>query len=125
MFGGNIKMGTTKNYYTQKQLQSLLNVYSRFARMGIFTSCTEDQVIDSFLPIVRYGVKYFSIKSLDVLEFWSKMFSFKVENPHWREALLIIEICLCAPVSNASLEGLFSQMTIIKSHVRNRLSVKP
>ena len=52
------------------------------------------------------------------------MFSLKYENPHLRRALLIIEICLSAPVSNASLERLFCQMNIIKSDVRNRLSNK-
>ena len=83
--------------------------------MRIFASGTEDQVIDSFLAIVRYDVKHFSIEGTDVLEFWSKMFSFQDENPRWREAPLIIEICLYSPVSNALLGRLFSQMNIIKS----------
>ena len=52
------------------------------------------------------------------------MFTLKDENPNGKEALLIIEICLCAPVSNASLERLFCQMNIIKSDIRNRLSNK-
>ena len=81
MFGVNQKMGMTKDIYTQKQLQSLSEVYSRFARMGIFTSCTEDQDIVSFLAIVRYGMKYFSIESIGVLELLSKIFSLKDENP--------------------------------------------
>ena len=36
-----------------KQLQSLSKVCSGFARVEIFTSCTVDQVIDSFLTIWR------------------------------------------------------------------------
>ena len=44
------------------------------------------------------------------------MLSLKHENPHQK--------CLCAPVSNESLERLFSQMNIIKFDVRNRLSNK-
>ena len=63
-------------------------------------------------------------KYLDVLKCCSKMFFLKDENTYLREAQLIIEICLCAPVSNASLERLFSQMNIINSDVRNRLSNK-
>ena len=50
-----------------KELQSLLKLYSPFARMEVFASCTEDRVIDSFLAINRYGVKYFSIENIDVL----------------------------------------------------------
>ena len=64
--------GTTKNYYTQSSC-SPSKLYFRFARMGIFASCTEDQVIDSYLAIVRYGMKYLSIESIDVLEFWNKI----------------------------------------------------
>ena len=65
--------GNKEELLYAKQLQSLSKVYSRFACMGIFASCTEDQVIDSYLAIVRYGMKYFSIESIDVLEFWSKI----------------------------------------------------
>ena len=50
-----------------KELQSLFKLYSPFARMEVFASCTEDRVIDSFLAINRYGVKYFSIENIDVL----------------------------------------------------------
>ena len=40
----------------------------------------------------------------------------------WKPTTLIIEICLCAPFSNASLERLFSQMNFIKSTLHNRLT---
>ena len=40
------------------------------------------------------------------------MFTLKDENPNWNETLLMIEICLCAPVSNALLESLSSRMNI-------------
>ena len=62
MLGINQKMGTTKNYLLYaKQLQSLSELFCRFARMEIFALCTEDKVIDSFLAIVRYG-KIFQIR---------------------------------------------------------------
>lgn len=113
--------GTEEDLY-EKQLASLSKLFARFRDMEILAPFTEDQVVDSFLAIVRYGLKYFSIQNVDVLGFWSRMFSLQDENPHWRAALLIIEICLCAPVSNASLERLFSQMNFIKSNTRNRLN---
>ena len=39
-----------------------------------------------------------------------------------KPSLLIAEIFLCAPFSKATLERLFSQMNIMKTTVRNRLS---
>ena len=35
---------------------------------------------------------------------------------------LVVEIWLCAPFSNATLERLFSQMNLVKTTVRNRIS---
>lgn len=89
--------------------------------MGVFAAFNEEQVIESFLSVVCYGVNYFNVKNVDVLEIWSRMLSLQDANPHWQTAMLLIEICLCAPGSNASLERLFSQMNFVKSNTINRL----
>ena len=60
---------------------------------------TEDDVLSSFLAGLRYTHQYF-----DNLP-----------------TTLIIEICLCAPFSNASLERLFSKMNLIKTTLCNHL----
>ena len=104
------------------QLASLSTMYQRYAKMPIFAAVTEEEVASSFLSIVRHGLQYFKVKSIDVIKFWSTMMTMLDEHPQWRPALLIIEICLCAPISNASLERLFSQMNLVKTTVRNRLS---
>ena len=89
--------------------------------MVILFPYTEDDVTISFLSIVRYALRYFNLVNIDAIEFWSKILSLLDQNPQWKPALLIVEICLCAPISNASLERLFSQMNLIKTTVRNRL----
>ena len=38
--------------------------------------------------------------------------------------MLIIELCLCVPFSNATLERFFSHMKLVKNEKRNRLSQK-
>ena len=113
--------GTSEEDSHTNQLASLKKLFNRYREMGVFAAFNEEQVIESFLSVVRYGIKYFNVKNVDVLEFWSRMLSLQDENPHWRAAMLLIEICLCAPVSNASLERLFSQMNFVKSTNRNRL----
>ena len=77
---------------------------------------------NSFLAIVRYGLKYFNMVSVDRLEFSGKILSLEDEHPHWRLALLVVEICICAPYSRATLERPFSQMNLIKTLLRNRLN---
>ena len=89
--------------------------------MAVMAPFTRDEIVESFLAIIRYGLKYFNIQKIDVLEFWCLMISLQDEHPQWKPALLIIELCLCAPFANAALERLFSQMNLIKTNVRNRL----
>ena len=89
--------------------------------MEILALITEGEITESFLSKMRHRFKYFKMIDVDVLKFWSKIFKLQDENLQWRPALLVIEICLCAPISNASLERLFNQMNLGKSTVRNRL----
>ena len=82
----------------------------------------ENDVSDSFFAIVRYAVRYFNVQNVNPIDFWSKILSLKEEHTDWKPASLLIEICLCAPFSNAILERFFSQMNLIKTTLRNRLT---
>ena len=44
------------------------------------------------------------------------------EHIFWKPTTMIIEICLCAPFSNVSLERLFSKMNLIKTTLHNCLA---
>ena len=81
---------------------------------------TEDDVLSSFLAVLRYAHQYFNTSNINPIEFWSKILSLADEHIFWKPTTLIIEICLCAPFSNASLERLFSKMNLIKTTLRNR-----
>ena len=87
---------------------------SRYGGMEILASITEDEIVESFLSILKYGIKYFNLTGIGVYDFWAKIFCLKDDNPQWNPALLIIETCMCTPISNASLERLFNQMNIVK-----------
>ena len=82
----------------------------------------EDDVLNSFLVVLRYEHRYFNTSNINSIKFWSKILSLADGHDFWKPTTLIIEICLCAPFSNASLERLFSKMNLIKTTLRNRLT---
>ena len=83
---------------------------------------TKDDVLRSFLAVLRYAHRQFNTSNINPIEFWSKILSLADEHIFWKPTTLIIEICLCAPLSIASLERLFSKMNLIKTNLRNRLT---
>ena len=80
------------------------------------------------MPLAAFLLSFFMhtdtliLLTLPPIEFWSKIFSLADENIFWKCTKLIIEICLCAPFSNASLERLFSKMNLIKTTLCNSLT---
>ena len=83
---------------------------------------TEDDVLGSFLAVLRYAHQCFNTSNINPTEFWSKILSLTDEHIFCKPTTLIIEICLCAPFSNASLERLFSKMNLIKTTLCNCLT---
>ena len=104
------------------QLKSLKSIFCRYNQMEIFKSYSEEDIVDSFLDIIRYASRYFNTSTVNPIEFWSKILELNQDKKQWKVSLLLVEICLCAPFSNASLERLFSHMNIVKSTTRSRLS---
>ena len=44
----------------------------RYGRMEILASITEDEMVEGFLSIVRYGHRYFNLNGIGVYDFWAK-----------------------------------------------------
>ena len=69
-------------------------------------------------------IKYFPVTSMNRKEFWKNVFRLGKSDrmvDQWRRALMIIEICLIAPHSNAALERFFSILKLVKTLIRSRL----
>ena len=69
-------------------------------------------------------IKYFPVTSMNRKSFGENVFRLgKSEGmvDQWRRALMIIEICLIAPHSNAALERFFSILKLVKTLIRSRL----
>ena len=80
---------------------------------------TEDDALSGFQAVFHYAHQYFNTFNINPIEFWSKILSLADEHIFWKPTTLIIEMCLCAPLSKASLERLFSNMNLIKTTLCN------
>ena len=73
---------------------------------------------------MTYVTAYFPVQTMDPAELWKNVFLLKKhdnDKEDWSLTLLIVEICLCAPYSNAALERFFSLLKYVKSTIRSRL----
>ena len=67
----------------------------------MFKVFTVDNIIEGFLAITSYAYHYFDIPNTKPTEFWSKMLNLHEDNTSWKPAILVVELCFCAPISNA------------------------
>ena len=107
-----------------KQLDAVKRIYQRYCRMDAFTSVTQDETMDGYIDIVRYANRYFNTDNVNPMDVWAKLAKIGCTKTNWNGAMLVSELCLCAPFSNATLERFFSHMNIVKTDVRSRLSSK-
>ena len=106
----------------QVQLSAVKHVYDRLSRMDAFSSVTLDEIIDSY---IRYGNCYFNLVKTNPLDLWCKLGEISsTVKTDWKGVMLILELCLCVPFSNATLEHFFSHMKLVKNEKRNRLLQK-
>ena len=106
------------------QIESLSYIFEKFKASPLLKNQSFSEITDGFIDIVSYMNKYFPVTSMDRKEFWKNVFRLgKSEGMMdlWKGALLIIEICLVAPHSNAALERFFSTLKYVKSNLRTVL----
>ena len=104
------------------QLKSISCVYEQFSKMSIFKDFHEYDIVKSYIEVVRYCQRYFDYEKSNPIELWNKVLIQCEDKPEWRGIALLIEICLCTPCSNATLERFFSQLKIVKTEQRTALS---
>ena len=103
------------------QVESLKFLYEHFKKMSLFEGSDLVQIIDGYCEILSYVTTYFLVHSMDPTELWKNVFQVRKYDDNkedWSLTLLIIEICLCAPHSNATLECFFSLLKYVKSTLR-------
>ena len=82
------------------QLNSVKNLFEKFNNMGVFHPVSIDLLID----------RYFDIEHTEPMKLWSKLLLIGKNNEHWKNIMLLLELCLCTQFSNATLAGFFSHL---------------
>ena len=78
--------------------------------MKVFYQVSIDSLLDGYIDIVQYAYRYFDIEHTEPMKLWSKLLITMQNNEHWKDIMLLLELCLCtSPFSNATLERFFSQ----------------
>ena len=73
-------------------------------QLRIFFRIFQNQRVSSLIAIVRYANRYFNSVEIYPLELSCKSRKLAVNKVDGRDTMLVIELCLCAPFSNATLE---------------------
>ena len=90
--------------------------------MDAFKFTTLNSLIVGYVDIVHYAYRYFNIDSTDPMKLWSKLCKLGKEKESWKDILLLIELCLYTPFSNATLERFFSHLKVVKTELRSKLT---
>ena len=96
------------------QLNSVKNLFEKFNNMEVFHPVSVDLLIDGYSDIVQYAYRYFDIEYTEPMKLWSKLFIIGKNKEHWKD-MLLLELCLCTPFSNATLERFFSHFKVVKT----------
>ena len=62
------------------QLAALITVFNRYKDIDVMKCYTEDDVLSSFLAVLRYAHQYFNTSNINPIEFWSKILSLADEH---------------------------------------------
>ena len=71
--------------------------------------------------MVQYACQYISLSTLSYEGVWWRLYHAPVAT-EWANALALVELPFSLPVSNGTLERVFSQVNVIKSTKRTQLS---
>ena len=90
--------------------------------MPVFESATCESLQSGYADIIRYAHRYIAVDKMKLMNLWSKICPGNKEKESWYDIILVVELCLCNPFSNAALERFFSHLKAVKTEIRSRIS---
>ncbi|CAG8851563.1 10377_t:CDS:1, partial [Gigaspora margarita] len=110
--------------YGQKEIEFLGNYYgdSRVADYNIFTGIIDKEKLLEEWNSAKFYLESYSERDYNFTEIWKHIFD--VDNNfinNYPNISLLVEIALIVPLSNATVERIFSHQNLIKTKLRNKL----
>ena len=80
--------------------------------MDVFNDVNVD---DIHVDMVRYRQQYLDFEKPNSTELWHKALLLCKNKPEWCGIALVIQICLCTPCSNTTMERHFNHLKVVKT----------
>ena len=77
-------------------------------------------ILEKWDDMVEYGKQYINLVQQDYQTVWWKPYN-AVDSVKWSNVLPVVELLFCLPIANGHLEGVFSQLKLIKTNRRTSL----
>ena len=92
----------------ENTFNSIHQMFSRFEPVlkKVLPNITEDVIQKEYIAVIMYTLNSLNTQTLPPIQLWKLLFSYK-SGKSWDNILLLAELCLCAPYSNAILERFF------------------
>jgi hypothetical protein len=110
--------------YGEKEIDILCDFYGteKVQDNITFNSLLDKRALKSEWGLVKLYLKNF--RNLHFIEVWQKIFSQTSFISDYPATFILVKIILVAPISNANVERVFSQQNLIKTQIRNQMSLE-
>ena len=97
----------------EKNIEALKRVFLHFEDILVknFPGINVLSVEEEFTLAVSHAIKHFNTQIHPPLALWQYLYGIR-ESKSWLNIFGVVEICMCAPCSNATLERFFSQLRV-------------
>ena len=114
-------LGWEKVVEESLSMDAISRLVARFEIPLLCASANTDEIIGEFEAMLQYAVQYISVSTLDYRCVWWRLFN-APNASEWKNVLSLATLLFSLPASNAKLERVFSQLSVIKTDKRTLLS---
>ena len=105
--------------YLKKNIEALKHVFLHFEDILVktFPDINVLSVEEEFILVVSHAIKHFNTQIHPLLALWQYLYGI-CESKSWLNIFGVIEVRMCAPCSNATLETFFSQLCVVTQSLK-------